>query len=100
VKNGLGDLQVEMECFSLRKRIKERRKRMIMKSHIAFKGIEGRETKIEYKTLVGQKQICQTKNIMFWNMNGDFLLGYTNLLEMYCIKLTLKKELVNISLLE
>jgi hypothetical protein len=59
------------------------------------------ETKIEYKTLVGQKQICHTTKILcFWNMHGDFLLGYTNLLEMYCIKLTLKNELVNISFLE
>jgi uncharacterized lipoprotein YehR (DUF1307 family) len=57
---------VEMECFSLRKKIKERRRRMIMKSHIAFKGIDGRETKIEYKTLVGQKKICHIKNIMFF----------------------------------
>ena len=73
---------------------------MIMKSHIAFKGIEGRETKIEYKTLVRQKQISHTKILCVWNMHGDFLLGYTNLLEMYCIKLTLKNELVYISLLE
>ena len=56
---------MEMECFSLRKKIKERRRIMIMKSHIAFKGIEGRETKIEYKTLVRQKQISHTKNIIF-----------------------------------
>ncbi len=27
-----------------------------MKSHIAFKGIDGRETKIEYKTLAGPKK--------------------------------------------
>jgi uncharacterized lipoprotein YehR (DUF1307 family) len=61
-------LQVEIECFSLRKKIKERRRRMIMKSHIAFKGIDGRETKIEYKTLVGpkKKKFCHIKNIMFF----------------------------------
>ena len=39
---------------------------MIMKSHIAFKGIDGRETKIEYKTLVRPKKKMHIKNIMFF----------------------------------
>jgi hypothetical protein len=85
---------------------------MLMKSPITIKGIDGKETKIEYKAKnaaiwMSNSKFVIPKILCFPNMHGDFLLGnnfISNYLSMQIyhkfVALTLKKELVNIPILE